>query len=232
METIAIIPARSGSKRIPGKNIKIFHGKPVIAYSIEAAISSNLFDIVMVSTDDEKIALISKEYGAEVPFLRSDKNSDDHAPTFDVLEEVLNTYREIFNLNFRYGCCIYPAAPLINIQYLQEGYNLLKEKDSDTVFPVVPFSYPVWRGLELSPDKKATMIWPEFLKSRSQDMQTVYHDAGQWYWFNVEKLLNGKKMFAKGSNVIIMGKNEVQDIDTLEDWKLAEMKYTLLNKRF
>ena len=166
---IAIIPARGGSKRIPRKNIKLFFDKPIIAYSIEAALESGLFDEVMVSTDDEEIAEIAIKYGAKVPFLRSEKNSDDNATTVDVILEVLNQYKSVFNINYSLGCCIYPTSPLIQIDHLKEGYELLKSFNYDSVFPIVAFSYPVWRGLQINEDNLVSMEWPEYYNSRSQD---------------------------------------------------------------
>ena len=190
MQNLAIIPARGGSKRIPRKNIKSFFGKPIIAYSIEAAISSGLFEEVMVSTDDDEIAKIAVEYGAKIPFMRSKTNSDDYATTMDVINEVLKNYEEKQKKIFTYTCCIYPTAPLLQIKHLEEGFSKLIKHNFTSVFPVVAFGYPVWRGLTIADNGTTSMIWPEYLNSRSQDLQPVYHDAGQWYWFNNEKLNN------------------------------------------
>lgn len=226
MSALAIIPARGGSKRIPKKNIKDFLGKPIIAYSIEIALKSGLFDEVMVSTDDQEIAEIAIRYGAKVPFFRSKDNSDDYSTTLDVLKEVENCY-SLRNKIFDYICCIYPTAPLIQIEKLIEGFNLLKEANLDSVFPVVPFSYPIWRGLEIH-DNKTNMIWPEYLDSRSQDLKQVYHDAGQWYWYNPRKIKD--RLFSEKSSSIILEEEYVQDIDNLSDWKIAEMKYKLVHE--
>ena len=224
MNRLAIIPARSGSKRIPKKNIKDFFGKPVIAYSIEAAINSKLFDEVMVSTDDPEIAAIAIQYGATVPFLRSESNSNDFATTLDVLKEVEMSYKQIFKKSFDYICCIYATAPLINKDKLIEGYHLMVDKGFDSVFPVVEFSYPVKRGVEIV-DGKTRMVWPEYKNSRSQDLETVYHDAGQWYWYNPNKIENS--LFKENTASVILSPQEVQDIDTHSDWLLAELKFKL-----
>jgi pseudaminic acid cytidylyltransferase len=223
MGNLAIIPARGGSKRIPRKNIKDFLGKPIIAYSIEAALTSELFDEVMVSTDDEEIAEVALKFGAKVPFLRSKKNSDDFSTTIDVIKEVISEYKIKFNANFENGCCIYPTAPLLKIDHLNNGFNKLISNDYSTVFSAVEFSYPIWRGLSINEDSIVTMIWPQYLNDRSQDLQKVYHDAGQWYWFKTKELTES---FLSGKSAIVkLDENEVQDIDNLTDWKLAELKY-------
>ncbi|MBG6236596.1 N-acylneuraminate cytidylyltransferase [Pedobacter sp. CAN_A7] len=224
MSKLAIIPARGGSKRIPRKNIKDFLGKPIIAYSIEAAISSGIFDEVMVSTDDEEIAEIARAYGASVPFIRSIHNADDHATTIAVLKEVELEYQKRFRMSYEAICCIYPTAPLLNSQSLIEGYKLLIEKELDTVFPVTAFSYPIWRALEIQ-DGRTQMIWPEHQSSRSQDFKAAYHDAGQWYWYK-PRLITGS-LFTNNTGSIVLPEEEVQDIDCLSDWVLAELKYKL-----
>lgn len=226
MSNVAVIPARGGSKRIPRKNIRDFLGKPIIAYSIEAALESGLFDEVMVSTDDEEIAKVAKKYGAKLPFMRSAENADDHATTVDVLVEVLQTYKQQ-GKNFENACCIYPTAPLVKCTFLENAYERLVNKNFSTVFPVVEFSYPIQRSLKLSGKNKVEMNWPEHLESRSQDLPKAYHDAGQFYWFNVEELLKEKKLFGENSGAIVLPNTSVQDIDTEEDWKLAEMKAKL-----
>lgn len=225
---IAIIPARGGSKRIPKKNIKDFLGKPIIAYSIELAIKCQLFDEIMVSTDDVEIAEVSEKFGANVPFMRSAKNSSDRATTLDVINEVLDFYKKKNN-NFLYGCCIYPTSPLIQEDHLIQGYKKLKDHYFDTVFPVVPFSYPIWRGFEIKDRGKGEMIWPEYINSRSQDLKQVYHDAGQWYWFNTK--LVKSSLFAGNNGCISLLEEQVHDIDNASDWIIAEMKYHLLYGR-
>lgn len=229
MGNLAIIPARGGSKRIPRKNIKDFLGKPIIAYSIEAAVNSGLFDEVMVSTDDNEIAKIALKYGAKVPFLRSKKNSDDYSTTMDVVKEVISEYKIKINADFENGCCIYPTAPLLKIDHLKSGFNKLILNDYSTVFSAVEFSYPIWRGLSVSEDGTAKMIWPQHLNDRSQDLKKVYHDAGQWYWFKIKKLSDS--FFSEKSAIIKLDETEVQDIDNMTDWKLAELKYSFLNEK-
>lgn len=225
MKNIAIIPARGGSKRIPRKNIKEFLGKPIIAYSIEAALNSGLFKEVMVSTDDEEIAEIATKYGAIVPFLRTEENSNDFATTADVLFEVMANYSEEYDN----GCCIYPTAPLVTIEKLKDCYTNLIRQDYDTVFPVVKYSYPIQRSL-CDNNGKIEMVWPHNLEKRSQDLEDRYHDAGQFYWFNIAKFFKSKKLYSDNSGYIIMDELFVQDIDNETDWKLAELKYNLTRK--
>lgn len=227
---IAIIPARGGSKRIPRKNIKLFLDKPIIAYSIEAALKSELFDEVMVSTDDPEIAEIAISYGAKVPFFRSELNSNDIATTTDVLIEVLEQYKINQNISFEYACCLYPTAPLVQVKEILEGFNLIKNHGFDSVFPIVAFSYPVWRSLFIDKDSRVKMQWPEFYNSRSQDLKTLYHDAGQWYWFQSEILIREKKLYMNNSKGLILDETKVQDIDSLTDFNLAEIKFKELNK--
>lgn len=226
MSNIAIIPARGGSKRIPKKNIKSFCGKPIIVYSIEVALASNLFDEVMVSTEDEEIAEISRKFGAKVPFMRSSKNADDYATTFEVLEEVLNKYAYL-NKQFKFGCCIYPTAPFTSVTVLQQAYKKLTEQNFNTVFPIVKYAYTIWRSLKLQ-NEKTTMWFPENLHARSQDLPPAYHDAGQFYWFNTEKLLKEKSMFTNNSGAVTIDELHAQDIDNMQDWHMAELKYKYL----
>ncbi len=220
---IAIIPARSGSKRRPNKNIKDFLGKPIIAYSIEAALASGLFDEVVVSTDSEKIAEISKKYGAKVPFLRSEKNSNDFTGITDVLIEVIEEYKKI-DICFDYVCCILATAPFITSNSLSEAFNLLKTNRFYSVFPVLKYSYPIQRALKVE-DGKASMISPENYNKRSQDLSSSYHDAGQFYWSSSEVILEKKILFTENTGAIIFSDKVAQDIDTIDDWKLAELKY-------
>lgn len=226
MGSVAIITARGGSKRTPRKNIKPFCGKPIILYSIEAALQSNVFDEVMVSTDDQEIADIAQGAGAKVPFFRSAANSDDHAITADVLMEVLEEYTRL-GQHFDTACCIYPTAPFITAQKLIASKQLLEEGDYDTLFPVVEFSYPIQRALKKSKDNLVEMFQPEHKNSRSQDLVNAYHDAGQFYWFKTEKLLEHGSLWTENSGCIVVSQLEVQDIDTEVDWKLAELKYQL-----
>lgn len=224
---LAIIPARGGSKRIPRKNIKLFFGKPIIAYSIEAALQSGLFDEVMVSTDDFEIAEIAKKYGAKVPFFRSEKASDDFATTCDVIKEVLEQYQK-GGSHFEYACCIYPCAPLVTSTELRDGFQTMIDNNFDSVFPVVAFSYPIQRALKFGDDKKISYFYPESSHTRSQDLQQSFHDAGQFYWMNVAECLKKNAMLTDNTGSIVITEMEAQDIDTEMDWKLAELKYNLL----
>lgn len=226
MRNVAIITARGGSKRIPRKNIKLFRGKPMIAYSIETALNSGLFDMVMVSTDDKEIAKISKQFGAEVPFIRSKQTADDFTGTADVMIEVLNDLQKI-GKQFDNACCIYPTAPFITKQTIEESYKLLIDKKFDSVFPVCAFSYPIQRALQIN-DSKTSMVWEENINKRSQDLPARYHDAGQFYWTNIQEFLKAKKLFTTNSGSIILDELQVQDIDNETDWKLAELKHSLL----
>lgn len=224
---LCIIPARGGSKRIPRKNIKMFLGKPIIAYSIETALQSGIFDEVMVSTDDEDIAQIAKNHGAGVPFLRSEPNANDMATTIDVINEVVEQYQSK-GRTFELVCCLYPTAPFVKREHLTQGLELLQKKNSDTVYPVAPFSFPIWRGVKLDADNKSSMIWPEHANTRSQDLEPVYHDAGQWYWLKSGKKL--KSVITQNSASVVLDEMYVQDIDTPTDWKMAELKFKLQNE--
>ncbi len=228
MHTLAIITARGGSKRIPRKNIKEFCGKPIIAYSIEAAIASKAFDTIMVSTDDTEIAEIAKKYGAKVPFLRSEKTSNDYASTTDVILEVLKEY-EKRGEKFDIACCIYPTAPFITADRLKEGIRILTAGDTDTVIPVVDFSYPPQRAFHMI-GENIEFLYPEYSFSRSQDLEKHYHDAGQFYVFNVERFKENKNLLMGKIKPLCISEMEVQDIDTEVDWLLAELKYKLLQK--
>jgi N-acylneuraminate cytidylyltransferase len=224
MSAIAIIPARGGSKRIPRKNIKDFCGKPIIAYSIEAALGSRLYDTVMVSTDSEEIAEIARAYGAAVPFLRSEKSSSDHATTADVLLEVLERYDAIPSFS-----CIYPCAPFITADMLREAMAAFAASDAVQLTPVVAFSHPPQRGFCIGADGKLAMKWPENFTARTQDLETIYHDAGQFYCFRTDAYIAAKGIITSGILPIVLGENSVQDIDTEDDWALAEMKYKMAN---
>jgi len=225
---IAIIPARGGSKRIPGKNIKPFNGKPIIAYSIEAALLSNLFTEVMVSTDDEKIASVAKQYGAKVPFMRSEKNADDYATTIDVLLEVYNHYLDN-GIKFEYVCCIYACAPFVTEKKLKEALQVLKDNSASTVFPIIQYSHPVQRAFEKN-GNTIKMIAENNLLVRTQDLPPRFHDAGQFYWLTGESLLTDKKLVTNKTTGIIINDIDAQDIDNEMDWKLAELKYKLLKE--
>lgn len=229
MSNICIIPARGGSKRIPRKNIRHFLGKPIISYSIKAALDSKLFDVVMVSTDDLEIAEVAKNYGAEVPLLRSEKNSSDFATTFNVIEEVILKYKEQ-GINFENGCCIYSCAPFVTPKKLKEGFNLMVEKKYDSVFPVIPFGFPIQRALKMDVNQKVSFFQPEFSLARSQDLEKSFHDAGQFYLFDTKECLKKGALLTNNTGSIIISELEGQDIDTEIDWKLAELKFELINK--
>ncbi len=223
---IAIIPARGGSKRIPRKNIKSFLGSPIIKYSIDAALQAGCFDEVMVSTDSVEIGEIAKSYGANVPFLRSEKNSDDHAVTADVIQEVLSNYKKN-GKEFDFFCCIYPTAPFITSQKILEAYTKLTTGEADSILSVVAFSFPILRSLKIE-NSQVTMNWPEHINTRSQDLPEAYHDAGQFYFLKTIAFLRENKLYTEKMSALILPESEVQDIDNLEDWKIAEIKYTFL----
>ena len=225
---LAIITARGGSKRIPKKNIREFCGKPILAYSIEAALESGLFDHVMVSTDSEEIAEIAKKYGAEVPFFRSEATSGDFATTNDVLAEVLAEY-EKRGMHFEVACCIYPTAPFVTAEKLRTAAEQLEASDADTLIPVVSFSYPPQRAMVVE-QERLVLKYPEYLDSRSQDLQPHYHDVGQFYVFRTERFAVNKKLMVGDILPFIVSELEVQDIDNLTDWKIAEMKYRLMTE--
>ena len=226
MKRLAIIPARGGSKRIPGKNIKDFLGKPIIAYSIETAAASGLFDEIMVSTDDEAIADTARRYGAVVPFMRSAEASDDFATTADVLREVLSKYAGQGH-DIEEACCIYATAPLMNGERLVEALAEMHAGGYDCAFPVVQFSYPPQRGLVIR-NGKVSRNDPKHAMTRSQDLEPIYHDAGQFYFFKVDSFAARNTLISTNSCAIVLPELEVQDLDNLTDWALAEMKYKLM----
>jgi N-acylneuraminate cytidylyltransferase len=228
-KSIAIITARGGSKRIPRKNIRLFCEKPIICFSIEAAISSGIFDKVMVSTDDTEIAKIALNAGAEVPFFRSANTSNDFATTAEVLEEVLLQYH-LDNQEFRYGCCIYPTAPFVTADKLKAAFELLKNKNADSIIPINKFSFPIWRSFKMD-EGRLSFNWPENELKRSQDLPSSYHDAGQFYFFNVQKFFETKKLVSANTFGLEVPESEVQDIDNEEDWQIAEIKYSFLRQR-
>ncbi len=228
MKTAAIITARGGSKRIPRKNIKEFCGKPILAYSIEAAIASGVFDTVMVSTDDEEIAEIARKYGAEVPFFRSEKTANDYAVTSDVLLEVLSEYRKR-GKHFETVCCIYPTAPFITADRLRSAMELLEETKADSVIPVVRFGFPPQRGVVLE-DGYLKFKWPQYRNTRSQDLEPFYHDVGQFYCLNTDSFERQQVLIMEKTVPLVLSETEIQDIDTEEDWELAELKYRLLKE--
>ena len=227
MSSIAIITARGGSKRIPKKNIKDFCGKPIIAYSIQAALESDLFDEVMVSTDSKEIADISIKYGAKVPFMRSEKTSGDFATTEDVLLEVLGEY-ENRGMNFDVLCCLYPTAPFVTAGKLILARKLLD--NSDAVVPVVKYSFPPQRGI-VNRNGYLAYQFPEYAMTRSQDLEPIYHDCGQFYFCKVDALKKEHDLVCSKSVMLEISEEQVQDIDNESDWTIAEMKYNLMIRK-
>jgi pseudaminic acid cytidylyltransferase len=225
---VAIIPARGGSKRIPKKNIKDFFGKPLIAYSIETAIKSNLFDKVIVSTDDEEIANIAIQYGAEVPFLRPKELSDDFTGTGKVVNHMIN-YLQNLDKKIDYVCTIYATAPMLQENYLIEGFKKLKNSTAKLCFSVTSMPFPIQRTFKINKNERCEMFTPEHFYTRSQDLEVAYQDAGQFYWKNVN-IKSDEIPFGKDSIPIILPRYLVQDIDTLEDWKRAEYMYQVINQ--
>ena len=226
---IAIIPARGGSKRIPRKNIKEFYGKALIAYSIQVALESKLFDMVIVSTDDEEIAGIAKKYGAEIPFIRPKELSDDFTGTGDVVQHTLE-WLKAEGETFDYACTIYATAPLLQPEYLIEGYNSLKNSSAINAFSATSMPFPIQRTFKVNDEGRCEMFTPEHYMTRSQDLEEAYQDAGQFYWTKVDQT-SDEIMFGKDSIPIILPRHLVQDIDTLEDWQRAEMMYKVMKEQ-
>ncbi|MBQ3792787.1 MAG: pseudaminic acid cytidylyltransferase, partial [Lachnospiraceae bacterium] len=214
---------------IPRKNIKPFLGKPILAYSIEAALDSGLFDEVMVSTEDEEIAEIAKKYGAKVPFYRSEKTAGDFATTNDVLLEVLEEYKKL-GREFDEACCIYPTAPFVTSGKLKKAMEEFAASDADTLIPVVAFSYPPKRSLVIR-EGRLVFQYPEFMDSRSQDLEAEYHDIGQFYLFRTEAFERNKKLMIGNILPFVVDEMEVQDIDNESDWKIAEIKYQAMQNK-
>lgn len=228
MKNLCIIPARGGSKRIPRKNIKPFQGKPIMAYSIEAALKSCIFDEVMVSTDDEEFSEVARHFGASVPFLRSAATANDYATTVDVLLEVVEMYRHL-GKEFDNVCCLYSTAPFVTADRLKEAYGKLSEQ-IDGCFTVVEYSYPIQRSLRVNEQGLIEMKYPEHLKSRTQDLEKTYHDAGQFYFMKTAVMEQERTVWCKRTQPLILSELEVQDLDTLTDWQLAEMKFELMHR--
>ncbi len=220
---IAIIPARGGSKRIPKKNIKLFHGKPLIAYSIEVALKSKLFDKVIVSTDDEEIAKIARSYGADAPFIRPKELSDDFTGTGAVVNHAIEFLKQNGE-KIDFVCTIYATAPLISEKYLVEGIEKLKNSSARNAFSCTSMPYPIQRTFKITQENRCEMFWPENFMKRSQDLEEAYQDAGQFYWVNLN-VISDDITFGKDSIPIILPRYLVQDIDTLEDWRRAEFMY-------
>jgi N-acylneuraminate cytidylyltransferase len=224
---VAIIPARGGSRRIERKNIRGFRGKPILAWSIEAALASAAFDVVMVSTEDSEIAAIAEEYGAEVPFRRNESTASDTATTASVLLEVLEEYDKR-GTTFDMACCLYPTAPFVQPGDLIKGQRALVDSDFEVIMPVVPFAYPIWRSLRRTDSGQLVMNFPDYRDERSQDLPASFHDAGQWYWFQTAALRRDGSLMGSNTGSIVLPSLAVQDIDTEEDWTLAELKHQRL----
>lgn len=222
---VAVIPARGGSKRIPRKNIKEFCGKPIIAYSIEAALSSECFDRVLVSTDDQEIAGVAKDWGAEIPFFRPADLADDVTGTNDVVRQALEWLEENESYEVQWAACIYATAPFLDAQTIQNGYDALTKSGAQFAVTVSEFTFPPQRGLRLAESGGMEPFLEEWIHSRSQDLEPIYHDAGQLYWGRSQAFKQGLSLFARHSVPIIVPSSKVQDIDTLEDWERAELMY-------
>jgi len=228
-KSVAIIPARGGSKRIPRKNIKEFFGKPLIAYSIQTALKSNLFDKIIVTTDDEEIAKIAKEYGADVPFIRPKELSDDFTGTGDVVKHALD-YLKDKGEEFDYICTIYATAPLLQPKYLIEGLKKLQNSDAVNAFSSTSMPFPIQRTFKINENGRCEMFTPEHYMTRSQDLEEAYQDAGQFYWTKLKRV-SDEIMFGKDSIAIVLPRYLVQDIDTLQDWQRAEMMYRVIQEQ-
>ena len=222
MSIVAVITARGGSKRIPRKNIKEFMGKPMLAYAVEAAVNSKVFDEVMVSTDDVEIAEIAKQFGAKVPFMRSEKTANDFATTADVLEEVISEYKKRGN-TFDELCCIYPCVPFLTADVINNAYEKFKTSGADRLTPVVKYSFPIQRAFKLNEQGLLEYREPENAPKRSQDLEPMYHDVGMFYFYKTEKMNSDKIAMLE------MDEAMVQDIDNDSDWQMAEMKYRIMH---
>lgn len=228
MSRVAIIPARGGSKRIPRKNIRLFAGKPVIGYSIEAAKASGLFDRIMVSTDDPEIAAVAETFGAEVPFVRPEELANDFAGTAAVVRHAL-LWLEANGYHAEYACCIYATAPFISVEDLLKGFQLLSTTNKEYAFPVTSFSFPVQRALRINRSGFVEALYPENIMVRSQDLEEAYHDAGQFYWGRAEAFIKDVAIYSPASVPLLLPRYRVQDIDTPEDWLRAELMFKVLD---
>ena len=224
---VAIIPARGGSKRIPGKNIRKFLGLPIISYSIKTALDSGVFEKVIVSTDSKEIASIAEEFGAQVPFLRPNNLSDDFSGTHEVIGHAVRWIEDNY-LSMDYVCCIYATAPLIKKSDLIQGYQMIKTGNFDSVIAATSFPYPIFRSFKKLSTGGLKMVFPEHYNSRSQDLPEVYHDAGQFYWASPEVWKKDSEMYNEKNAIVEIPNYRIQDIDTLEDWKRAEIIYKVL----
>jgi N-acylneuraminate cytidylyltransferase len=226
---ICVIPARGGSKRIPRKNIKIFNGKPLIAYSIEAALASGCFDKVIVSTEDKEIADVAQSLGAEVPFMRPAELADDYAVTIPVINHAIE-WCEQHNIHPNYVCCIYATAPLIQVKAIQEAFQIIQANDIDYCFTVTSFPFPIQRAVKIIKGNRLEMFQPKEFNTRSQDLEEAYQDAGQFYWGTADAFKSGRPFFSDLAIPYILPRHLVQDIDTQEDWARAELMYRVLQQ--
>ena len=224
---LAVIPARGGSKRIPRKNIRKFYGKPIIAWSIEAALESTCFDQVIVSTDDPEITDVARKWGAEVPFLRPANLSDDYTGTAAVVRHAIEWFEDR-GVHFEYICCIYATAPFIRAEDIQSGLEKLISDDADYAFTVTSFPFPIQRAVKINTNGRLEMFQPECYTTRSQDLEEAYHDAGQFYWGRINAWKEGAPLFSDRTIPIILPRYRVQDIDTLEDWMRAEILFKVI----
>ena len=227
---LCVIPARAGSKRIPQKNIKFFCGKPIIAWSIELAKKSKCFDKIIVSTDNKEIADLAKNYGAEVPFMRPKKISDDYTGTVPVISHAIKWLTENYQKPI-YVCCIYPTAPFIELNNLKDGLKILKSSSSDYVFPATNFDYPIQRSFRIKKNKRPQVFFKEYLNYRSQDLNEAFHDAGQFYWGLADTWIENKPIISENSFPILISRSRAVDIDTIEDWKIAEIMFKALKNK-
>ena len=218
---IAIIPARGGSKRIPRKNIKLFCAKPMIAWSIEAALQSGCFDQVIVSTDDQEIAEVARQYGATVPFMRPAELSDDHTGTVPVIQHAIE-WVNAQGQSVEQACCLYATAPFVSAEDINRGLDILNATQSDYAFSVTSYAFPIQRAIRLNDEGRVQMFNPEHFNTRSQDLEEAFHDAGQFYWGTADAWLKGRMIFGAGSVPVPLPRHRVQDIDTPEDWVRAE----------
>lgn len=225
---LAVIPARGGSKRIPRKNIRFFGGKPMIAWSLEAALQSGCFDRVIVSTDDTEIAEVARMQGAEVPFMRPAELSDDHTATIPVISHAIEWFREKGDTPAQV-CCIYATAPFVRAEDIQRGLRVLEQTRSDYAFSVTSYAFPIQRAIRITPQGRVEMFQPEHFNTRSQDLEEAFHDAGQFYWGSATAWLTGKPIFSPDAAPVILPRHRVQDIDTLEDWARAEWMFRAMN---
>ena len=227
---LGIIPARGGSKRIPRKNIKPFCGKPMIAWSIEAALRSREFDHVIVSTDDSEIVEVARALGAEVPFMRPAELSDDHTGTIPVIAHAIDWMNQHV-ASVELACCIYATAPFVTADDIQRGRRTLVECGSDFAFSVTSYPFPIQRAIRITDDKRVEMFNPENFNTRSQDLEEAWHDAGQFYWGRAGAWLAAKSLFSHDAAPVPLPRHRVQDIDTHEDWECAEWLFKAIHAR-